>query len=141
MKASCFVASWFGRVVLASVGLSAISLGSCQCGPTTPSQPSTTGSLSISLGFGAVTSPGYQCNGGGSVKISSPAGVPQTQTYSYSGLSGSSSPACSTNITFANLQPGTWTIEVQSKGITCPTKQVTAGQTATATIREEGTCQ
>jgi hypothetical protein len=141
MKFSNFVNSLFGWSV-AGLGLLAIFvLGGCFVTGGGTVTPATTGNLSVSLGFGAVTTSGYQCTGGGTVTISSASGAIPSQNYSFSGISSNTSPACSAAVMFSNLQPGTWTIQVSPIGVTCQ-KQVTAGQFTTATIRVDvGTCQ
>lgn len=143
MKTLNFKGSLFGWLTVAGLGLSAIFVfGGCGgSGGGTPIPPPTTGTLSVSLGFGAGSSSGYQCQGGGTVAVTSANGSAPPQNYGYSGISSNTSPACSTGVTFSNLQPGTWTIQVTPIGVTCQ-KQVTAGQLTPATIRTDvGTCQ
>src|SRR3990172_913257 len=76
--------------------------------PTPSPPPSTTGALGVTLGFGAVTTSGYQCTGQGTVTIRSAGGVTHSQSYSFSGSSSNTSPACQSVVTFPNLQPGSW---------------------------------
>jgi len=102
---------------------------------------STTGSLAVTLGFGAVSSAPYQCSGQGSVTIRDASGVAQPpQTYSYSGYSSNTSPACTATVSFSNLQPGSWKIQ-DSGGANCQ-RSVTAGQFTSVLIRTDvGVCQ
>ncbi len=144
MKVSKSVNSLFGWFTSTGLGLLLIFvLGGCYHtrGPVTPTPPATTGALVVSLGFGPVTTSGYFCTGAGTVTISSASGATQSQAYSFSGISSSTPPACSTGVTFGNLQPGTWTIQDSPSGVTCQ-KQVTAGPFTSATIRTDvRTCQ
>ena len=109
--------------------------------PPPPPPPPSTGTLLVSLGFGAGY-PGctYACQGSGTVTVSSATGSTHSQRYSYSGTCSSTSPACSTHVTFSQLQPGLWNIQDSVSGANCQ-KQVTAGQFTTVTIREDRTCQ
>jgi hypothetical protein len=75
------------------------------------------------------------------VTISSAAGGTQSQQYGFSGICSSTSPACSTAVTFPRLIPGSWRIQDSLSGASCQ-KQVTAGSITTATIRiDVGSCQ
>lgn len=143
MKVSKLVNSLFGRFTVAGLGLLAIfALGGCVTtdGGGTVTPP-TTGSLSVSLGFGPATTSGYFCTGQGTVTISSASGATQSLGYSFSGISGNN--GCTTGVMFVNLQPGTWTIQDSPSGTTCQ-KQVTttASPYTSATIRTDvRTCQ
>lgn len=107
-------------------------------GPTVP--PPMTGTLTVYLGFGAGSQQPYQCTGSGNVTIVvAGQSLGPTQSYVFSGFSGSSAPACNTSNTFSNLSPGLWTIVVNNVNV-CQ-RQVAAGNIATATIRiENGSC-
>lgn len=144
MKASNLVNSLFGWFAIAGLGLSAIIVfGGCNGGGGSDTTTiSKTGTLGVGLGYGAVTESGYPCKGSGTVTVSPSAGgtQPPPQSYAITGISNSTSPACSTNVTFTNLQPGLWHIQ-DSGGSNCQ-KQVTAGAHTTVTIRTDvGTCQ
>ena len=102
--------------------------------------PATTGAISVSMGFGAVSTPPYQCTGGGSVTITPVAltgtagnGATQTTPYSYSSLSSTTSnePACQQSLLFGNLRPGSWRV---SDGTTTCSANVVAGQSTTVKI-------
>jgi len=127
-------------ILLSAVAVSSILFfeGCGSMGGGTPPPPATTGALSLSIGFGAGSSGGSACTGGGTVTISGPA-ANQSQNYGFSGFSASTSPACSTGATFGNLKPGTWTIKAGAA--TCQAS-VVAGQFASVTLRTDtGTCQ
>jgi len=108
--------------------------------PAPPAPPPTTGLISVSMAFGAVTSTPYQCTGGGSVtatpvSLSGSAGTATatTQQFSYGGNSSTTpnQPACQQAVTFPNMRPGSWS--VSSGGTTCPAS-VVAGQPVTVKI-------
>lgn len=133
----------FIRCIIAGLGLLGfLVLGGCVWpGTTVPIKPSTTGILVVNIGFGASAASGYECKGNGTVRISSASGASQNQLFSFSGISSSSSPACNTAVTFSNLNPDTWTVQIVPVGIAC-SKQVVANNITTATIRVDGgTCQ
>jgi hypothetical protein len=103
-----------------------------------PDPTRTTGSLIVTLGFEAAGS-GF-CTGAGTVVIRPATGGSQSQGYSFSGVSGNTSPGCSTGVTFTNLPPGSVDIS-DSSGATC-TRTITAGQFTAVTIRtDSSTCQ
>jgi hypothetical protein len=143
MNVSNFISSLLVRFTVTGLALSAIFvLGACTPhtnGGTRPGDP-TTGTLSVSLGFGAGSSSGSFCTGTGTVTIRPSTGGDQTKGYSYSGISGSSSPSCTTGLTFGNLPPGPVQIS-DSNGASCA-KVITAGQFTSVTIRTDArTCQ
>lgn len=141
MKVSNLVNSRFGWFTTAALGLLAIFVyGGCN-GTGGTVTPATTGSLTVNLGFGAVSTSGYFCGGNGTVTISSASGATQPQNYGFSGISSNTAPACTTAVTFSPLEPGTWNIQVLPIGASCQA-QVTAGQNTQAKIRTDvGTCQ
>ncbi len=106
----------------------------------TPPPPSTTGAISVSTGFGAVSSTPYQCTGSGTVTVTpqSLTGTTgntqsQSQPYTYSGNS-STTPneaACQQNVFFGNLATGTWRV---TNGFGTCTATVVANQSATVKI-------
>src|SRR5438105_11646940 len=106
----------------------------------------TVGSISVNMGFGAVSSPPYQCTGTGNVTISPQTltgttgnGQTQTKPFSYSGYSSTTpnEPACQTTVIFTGLTTGTWQA---TDGIATCQVTVTAGQLATVKIWNE-VCQ
>ena len=113
------------RFIVVSLGLLGILIlrGCVGAGIAVPTKPSTTGILVVNIGFGASTASGYECKGNGTVRVSSTSGASQDQLFSFSGISSNSSPACNTAVTFSNLNPGTWNIQIVPVGISCP-KQV-----------------
>jgi hypothetical protein len=143
LKDTNSVVSSFRWVAVAGVGLLAI-LGGSGCNSKrsnggTSSTASTTGKLSVRLGFGAVTSTPYKCTGEGTMTMKSSSGETKSKKYAYSGFSSTTpnSPACSTTVMFDDLQPGKWNIEVGA--IKCPGQvEVKAGKLATATFQNEG---
>lgn len=147
MKGSNSVVALFRWVAVAGLGLSAILVvPGCRWPRDGGSggKPATTGSLSVSLKFGAVTSPPHECTGKGTVTVKSSSGETKSMDYAFSGSSSTTpnSPACSATVTFMGLQPGKWDIQVSGGGAKCPT-EVKAGQTNTATMRVDsggGTC-
>lgn len=135
-------------VVLAGVsmaGLAAIVASGGGGGTNPPPPPPTTGSIVVSLGFGAVTSPPYQCTGSGSIEatpvsVSGTAGTGTTTSKPYA-FSGSSSttpnaPACQTTVIFPDMRPGSW--RVGDATVSCPAT-VIAGQAANVKITN-GVC-
>jgi hypothetical protein len=120
--------------------------GSCQC--LDPSKgcgsavSDTTGSITISMAFGAYSSTAYSCTGGGTITVKL-GNTSQSKTYSYSGTSSiqPNGPGCvAPSLTFASLKPGNWTITWTDDGIpvkaTC-TANVVAGQTANVQIVDD----
>jgi hypothetical protein len=99
----------------------------------------TTGTLFVSMGYGAVTRLPYDCTGGGTVTIkpSDPALAPQTQSFSYSGSSSNTDPACQTTVIFQYLSPVAWTATDNRAACSVSVK---AGQASTVKIWNE-TCQ
>ena len=143
MKVSNLVSSLLGRFTVTGLALSAIFvLSGCtsQRGGTKIADPLTVGTLSVSVGFGAVSSPPYRCEGEGTVTIRPSTGGAKPEKYSFSGLSKNESPACSTSLTFENLPPGQVQIS-DSHGASC-TKVITADQFTSVSIRADVlTCQ
>jgi hypothetical protein len=99
-----------------------LATGGFDCGGKVPEQ--TVGSISVSSGFGPVTSPPYQCTGSGNITITpqgltGTAGTSTTQTkpFTYSGSSNSSPPACEHSELFNSIRFGTWS--VTNGGGTC----------------------
>jgi hypothetical protein len=122
-----------------------LSMGvSCNPAPPTPPGPMPAGSLVVSLGFGAVQNPPYQCTGQGNVTIKPQRLIgnagrdqPQTLPFAYSGYSSSSSPACRQDVTFRDLKAGDWQL---SDGTTTCAAKVLASQMTTVKIHHQ-TCQ
>ena len=113
-------------------------------GPSSP--PATTGAISVSTGFGAVTSTPYQCTGQGNITITpqSLTGTTGTNTsqklpFSYSGFSSTTpnEPACQQTVIFTALRTGSWQV---TNGSGVCTATVIAGSTATVKIWN-GVCQ
>jgi hypothetical protein len=125
------------------LGASAVVMFSACGGGTSPTNPTpTSGSLTVFVGYGAVTNPPRFCDGISlSVAVVNSQGV-LVNTLNVSGSGGISSttaPACQAAATLASLNPGAYT--VRWGNATCPVT-VTAGQGSTAYIRTEfgGTC-
>jgi hypothetical protein len=103
-----------------------------------PTPAPTTGSISVSTGFGAVSNPPYQCTGSGNITVSpqtltgsTGTSTAQTKPFAYSGYSKSDPPACEQSVIFTTIRTGTWSA-TNGTG-TCLTT-VTAGQMATVKI-------
>jgi hypothetical protein len=108
--------------------------------------PPTVGSISVTMGFGAVSSTPYQCTGGGTITITpqnltGTAGKnqPESKSFSYSGFSSTTpnQPACQTTVIFPDLRPGSW--RVSAGAAACPAT-VNAGAIASVRI-VNGVCQ
>lgn len=131
---ACFNSTWYGDVRV--IPIPVVTQPGGNGGGGNP--PPKTGALSISLGFGAVTSPGYSCTGSATVTISSGTVGNHSQTYAFSGISSiTTPPACTTAVIFTNLEPGLWHITDLFSGANCY-KQIAAGQITSATIRIDG---
>lgn len=143
-------ASTIGRyllaVVVSAAGLFTIvatqNTGGGGGGTTTP----TKGSLTVNHGFGAVSTPPYQCTGSGTLTVTpqSLSGTDgktttQTATYTHSSLSSTTpnEPACQVQVVFSDMATGSWI--VSDGASSCPAT-VTAGQFTTVKMWN-GACQ
>ncbi len=115
-------------------------------GTTIPPSPSP-GSLSVQVGFGAVSANAYQCTGQGDVSIapisltgSSGSDKATSQHYTYSGFSGLTPPACKASpVSFSGLKQGTWRV-VSTNSLGACTANITDNSITTVKI-SDGVCQ
>ncbi|HET6418998.1 MAG TPA: hypothetical protein VFG19_02510 [Geobacteraceae bacterium] len=116
-------------------------------GTVQPPSASSGGSLSVQVGFGAVSANAYQCTGQGDVSIapisltgSSGSDKATSQHYVYSGFSGLTPPACRANpVSFSGLKQGTWRV-VSSNSLGACTANITDNSITTVKI-SDGVCQ
>lgn len=122
--------------VVAIAGVVTI-LGSGSMGSAPPPK---TGSVSLSVGFGAVAATPYRCTGSGVVTLTPQAltgtdgrNTQQSQTLVFDTWSSTTpnEPACQQTAIFGDLRPGTW---AAASGATTCTVVVTAGQFPTVRV-------
>lgn len=116
-------------------------------GGVTPPQGPSPGSLSVQVGFGAVSANAYQCTGQGDVSIapisltgSSGSDKATSQHYTYSGFSGLTPPACKASpVSFSGLKQGSWRV-VSSNSLAACTANITDNSITTVKI-SNGVCE
>jgi hypothetical protein len=96
-----------------------VALAGCKNWPKDGGVQPSASSLTVSLGFGAVSNTPYQCQGAGTLELSLAGRVVSTLSYTFSGFSGSQAPACQTAVTFSNLAPATYTLRSTNGSQSC----------------------
>lgn len=105
---------------LAAIGIVTL-VASGTRGSTTP--PSNVGTLTVSIGYGAVASTPYRCDGSVVLTVrpinltgGAGNGATQSRTVGFGSFSATSGdgPACQISETFGNLTPGTWSVDALS---------------------------